>query len=176
MLEQEKRALEAAGAKKPLEGVLDNLKVWPVGFTLQACFMGGSEPLQQFFVETSKVWADAGNVKFNFGSAPNYRGCRPLQNSHIRIAFERKGNWSYVGVDSNSPAVQQQASLNIGEAADRDFQTIRKERLRGVILHELGHALGLQHEHQGPQSHCEEEFDWPAIYGARRLTELLVKR
>jgi hypothetical protein len=31
-------------------------------------------------------------------------------------------------------------------------------------LHELGHALALEHEHQSPDAKCDAEFDWPKVY------------
>jgi hypothetical protein len=36
----------------------------------------------------------------------------------------------------------------------------------GVILHEFGHAIGFEHEHQSPISVCEREFDWDYLYRA----------
>ena len=33
-----------------------------------------------------------------------------------------------------------------------------------IVIHEFGHALGLEHEHQSPFSSCENEFKWDVIY------------
>ncbi|MGX9117870.1 M12 family metallopeptidase [Mesorhizobium sp. BHbsci] len=35
---------------------------------------------------------------------------------------------------------------------------------RGTVLHEIGHALSLQHEHQSPEASCDTEFDWDTVY------------
>lgn len=36
----------------------------------------------------------------------------------------------------------------------------------GVILHEFGHALGFEHEHQSQNADCSKEFDWAYLYKA----------
>ena len=41
--------------------------------------------------------------------------------------------------------------------------------MRSTVLHEFGHALGLHHAHQNPESSCEDEFDFPRIYARLRL-------
>jgi len=38
----------------------------------------------------------------------------------------------------------------------------RKE-LTFFILHELGHALALEHDNQSPEANCDTEFDWPKV-------------
>jgi hypothetical protein len=167
MTDEEKAALAQLpeGPREALRGVLDEIKVWPVGQPIEVSFMGGAQELRQFFVETARDWMEAANggVVFDFGAAPGYRDHRPLRPAQIRIAFEPAGNWSYIGIDS---ALKNGASLNIGDAAGRDLKHLRKEALRGVILHELGHALGLQHEHQSPESSCAQEFDWEKVYAS----------
>ena len=39
-----------------------------------------------------------------------------------------------------------------------------KKEFAHLILHELGHALALEHEHQSPEAKCDAEFDWAAVY------------
>ena len=42
---------------------------------------------------------------------------------------------------------------------------------RGVILHEFGHALGFEHEHQHPTQGCDAEFRWDDDPGYQLTTD-----
>lgn len=67
--------------------------------------------------------------------------------SHIRIAFNPKdGNWSRLGLNSLD-YVTTKATANFCGINEEVEAT--KEQM-GVVLHEIGHILGLKHEHQSP--------------------------
>jgi hypothetical protein len=55
-------------------------------------------------------------------------------------------------------------SLNVDYAQGKTWKTMDKKELAYFILHELGHALALEHEHQSPKANCDAEFDWPKVY------------
>lgn len=166
---------EIAGPSVPSEGaasdpalivarsVVDLFKLWDAGDTLTACFMGGSPDLRAFFVEVGKTWDDAISVNFDYGDPPGYRDCANSNASRIRISFEQDGSWSYVGTDALS-IPSNEATLNI--AAPANLASANRRKLGGTILHELGHALALKHEHQSPESDCETELNWPLVYAA----------
>lgn len=40
------------------------------------------------------------------------------------------------------------------------FDISRPNDWRSVVLHEFGHALGFEHEHQTPVGGCDEDFRW----------------
>lgn len=146
-----------------VEGVVDEFRLWQAGSVLHACFVNGNSDLKNLFVETSTAITDIANLKFDFGKTPGYRTCDGGA-YHIRVAFDPEaGNWSYIGTDSIRVG-SDKPSLNIGYGADSEFTLVDKSRLKGVILHELGHAIALQHEHQSPEAKCDAEFNWTKIY------------
>jgi hypothetical protein len=142
--------------------VIDQYKIWKTGTVLNVCFMSGDLGLRQFVADTAQMWTQHGNLRLDFGKGQDLRDCSS-QPSHIRIAFNPAGNWSYVGTDSVRTDLRA-PSMNLGVASGAPFTLMNRDELRGVILHEFGHAFGLQHEHQSPAAHCEAEFNWPVVY------------
>lgn len=146
-----------------VEGVVDQFRLWTTGSTLAGCFIGGTPEIQDFFVKSIQDIEAYANLKISFGAQGNYHKCDGTP-YHIRVSFDHTlGNWSYVGTDSIKTSYES-ASMNIAYATSAPFASVDKTRLKGVILHETGHAIGLQHEHQSPEANCESDFDWPKIY------------
>jgi len=144
---------------------------WPPNVTkLRVCFFEGSNEIRSTIAKIASVWMDNElSIRLDFGKPNNPRTCggdgkRP---NHIRVGFRQPGYWSTVGQGSMIYAKQDEQSLNFEDfdkLTPQQLETGNDGFLRGTIIHEFGHALGLRHEHQSPNGNCDEEYNWQYIY------------
>lgn len=136
------------------------------GSTITVAFLGGSSALRANIMEAIKPWLDVANIHFDFGPQTAqgvFREWSATDRSYaaqIRIAFKSGddgGDWSLVGTDSINPAV---ASPNRPSMNFEGFDNALPPDWRATVLHEFGHALGFEHEHQSPAAPCDKEFRW----------------
>lgn len=146
----------APGSSKSLFSIWEVAKLWTAGSTVDVCFFGGSPALRQKISASANEWTHYGNIRLDFG--PNAsRSCDINQPSSIRVGFSEPGYWSYVGTESLDTRIIKLSSVNL-EAFDTnlpDDATVKR-----LVLHEFGHALGFDHEHQAPSAGCDSEIDW----------------
>jgi len=97
------------------------------------------------------TWNDVG-MRLQFHEANS------IATAHIRISFEQNNSsWSYVG---NVIATKQDISfptMNFGWRLSNDWGKV-------TALHEIGHCLGLLHEHQNPKHGITFSIDTVSSY------------
>jgi hypothetical protein len=107
-----------------------------------------------------QAWSSNSGVRFDFGPQGTFREWSRsdrIYQAQIRIAFDEVGYWSWIGAQSIDKAIAgaNQPSMNFEQ-----FATSLPGDRQGVVLHEFGHAIGFEHEHQSPAGDCSQQFRW----------------
>ena len=157
----------------PLEFVFDSARRWNPGQSLRVGFRGGSDELYQEIAAVADEWSNHGNITFDFkdDDTGEFRTWSENDKEYlgdIRISFSFPGYWSMVGTDSIdlSIAPPNESSMNFG-----GFTRSLPDGWQATVLHEFGHALGFQHEHQSPIGGCDLDFRWEDDPGYLRTTD-----
>lgn len=129
---------------------------------ITVCFLDGTQEGQSRVAGVAREWSQGTGVVFDFGAAGSPRLCDAQRPSDIRVSFGPGGYWSYVGtiareIAPERPTLNLEGLSHPGDLTDYEHS---------VVLHEFGHALGFEHEHQSPKSGCQEQFNWPYLYNS----------
>ncbi len=139
------------------------LWIWPTGFTIQGCFLSGTTTHKRVFIEAAREWMQHANIVFDFGSAPAYRSCPDLSPyPPLRVEIKPGDSSSKVGTTAFD-LLELEPTTNISPVVPGSSQQMSETYLRSVMMHEIGHFLGLRHEHQHPESQCYTNFAWAKL-------------
>lgn len=147
--------------------VFSRSKKWLPGQPIRVKFLDGDPVIQQKVVGVSRTWEQYANIHFVYV---------PSGEAEIRITFKLEGYWSLVGTDSTRMSVVKTEEGTTGirgtSGASMNLQFTLKTpdiEIRRLVLHEFGHALGLNHEHQN----LNRTFQWndEAVYEEYQRTQ-----
>jgi len=173
---RERKILDDLGPRRNALGVRSGLIIlnseeWKPGSVVTVAFNGGTPRLHALIERIASVWSQYGNIKFDFGrdASGHYRTWSPTDidyKANVRVGFQAAGFWSAIGQDSINPDINQPVNetLNLG-----GYDQSLPYEFAGIIRHEFGHALGLEHEHQSPTVACD--FRWDDDPGYVRTTD-----
>jgi len=149
--------------------VYSRLLLWTPGQALRACFVNGTSAERELVVGIAREMLNGKgvNVSFDFGSGPQYRPCSDSgRRGDVRVSFQDSCCAAYVGRIAHHPQVKDGPSVLL-----QGVLNYEPNKRRQIVMHELLHALGFDHEHQSPATNCEQEFDKDRILAAYGWTE-----
>lgn len=131
----------SANAPSPKPGhrqkrsVAKHTKFWAQGRTLRIAFLDGSEEFKERVKKAANEWLPYINIKFEFvDTLP----------AEIKIA-PAEGYSSLIGTDALLYEGDDEATMLLSSDTSDDTFTSN-------VIHEFGHVLGAEHEHQHPDA------------------------
>lgn len=129
--------------------ILSTSAKWVNGTEIKYMFIEGPEAQKNVVRDAFKAWKALG-IGISFTEVTN------VDDAMVRIGFDlTDGSWSYVGREILTiPKTKRTMNFGWDLTADSYGMT--------TAIHEIGHTIGFQHEHQSPFSGIE--WNVPAVY------------
>jgi hypothetical protein len=144
-----KRDYDPAVTQNRLGFILTTSLKWVNGTEIKYFFIEGPEAQKNVVREAFQQWK-------NLGIGISFTEVSSVDDSMVRIGFDyTSGSWSYVGRDILT-IPKSQGTMNFGWDLTADSYGLT------TALHEIGHTIGFQHEHQSPFSGIV--WNTPAVY------------
>ncbi len=127
-------------------GVATHSKFWASHRTLKIAFINPpSHAHRNAVINAIKQWQHSINLTLEFVDDAT---------GDIRITMEAPANYSAIGTDATLRQPHQN-TMNVGT-------DLMHPQFEATVMHEFGHALGMEHEHQHP--HADIPWDKPKVY------------
>jgi hypothetical protein len=133
-----------------LEQLADACALWDAGETIHICFLDGSTEARANLIAVAAEEIAHTTLKLD----PRTPDC-DRTGAQIHVSFVDEGYYSYVGKDAlywneATPTLNLEGMGGKGGWSDTEL---------GLARHEVGHMLGLLHEHQHPDLSCGFKSD-----------------
>lgn len=157
-----------------LRQLVANNRRWENGRELRVCFYNANPVVATLVRKIASEWNGFSGVTFTFGEDGKWLNCLDPKVGfpEIRIGFNERGYWSYLGSDSERYGGERAPSMNF-ESFNRIYNELKysvgdvvlrsDSYHKATIRHEFGHALGLLHEHQNVNLDCYSEIKWSGV-------------
>ena len=133
---------------------------WTPGTKITVAFNGGNPRLYAVIERLVSEWSQYGNIAFDFADANGHYRTWSEQDldykADVRIGFQATGYWSAIGKDGINPDLTQPGTQTMNL---QGFDVSLPFGFEGVTLHEFGHVIALEHEHQSPVASCDFRWD-----------------